>query len=67
MIGLIYINNVLFYPRFEISVNTDILVLEFYGYIGKYFDKNIQNLWECLKRVEFPAQPHLRGVVRGVN
>lgn len=31
-------------PRSEISVNTDISVLEFYGYIGNiggYFDKNI--------------------------
>ena len=35
------------YPRFEISVNTDISVLEFYGYIkniGRYFDKNIDRI-----------------------
>ena len=47
--------------RFEISVNTNILVFGFYKYIkniGGYFDKNIgktkiiQNSWNCLENIQ---------------
>ena len=46
---------------FEISINTDVSVLKFYGYIGDiggYFDKNIgetkiiQNSWKYLEKVQ---------------